>query len=273
MSFPNIKYYYQANSGSHIARNLGLSYANGEYIQCLDADDILSEDKIEVQVKALMDAPNKVAVCRTRTFENIGELAHLTESNELDTEKLFSTDEPIDFLLNLYGINGSPGMVQPNAFLVPKSIMLEVGGWSADLVRSPDDDSEFFCRVLLNSNGIIYVPNGINYYRKLKGSITLSKQRSYVAAEAALKTIEAKTKHLILKRPTQDVKLMMSRHFAEFMYQYYAVYPDLAKRAEANIYSMGIPKIPLTGGARFKKLSGMIGFCNALTLKKYLKFT
>ena len=38
------------NGGSASARNVGLSYAKGEYIQFLDADDTISPDKIERQI-------------------------------------------------------------------------------------------------------------------------------------------------------------------------------------------------------------------------------
>ncbi|RYZ94782.1 MAG: glycosyltransferase family 2 protein, partial [Sphingobacteriaceae bacterium] len=63
-----IKVYSQANKGASAARNTGLKYAKGDYIQFLDADDMLSPDKIEQQVTKLRDAPGKVAVCSTIHF-------------------------------------------------------------------------------------------------------------------------------------------------------------------------------------------------------------
>ena len=47
---PRIQYFYQQNQGVSKARNYGLSRANGELIQFLDADDLLSKHKLEVQV-------------------------------------------------------------------------------------------------------------------------------------------------------------------------------------------------------------------------------
>lgn len=49
-----IKLIEKENGGSASARNLGLLYAAGEYIQFLDADDTIAYDKLERQVR-LMD--------------------------------------------------------------------------------------------------------------------------------------------------------------------------------------------------------------------------
>jgi len=47
------RYYHKENGGLSSARNLGLSHAVGEYIQFLDADDILRPYKFEHQVNLL----------------------------------------------------------------------------------------------------------------------------------------------------------------------------------------------------------------------------
>ena len=52
---PRIRLVRKENGGSASARNIGLHYAQGEYIQFLDADDTLAPDKFARQT-ALMDA-------------------------------------------------------------------------------------------------------------------------------------------------------------------------------------------------------------------------
>jgi len=51
--FENVEYYYQENKGQAAARNLGLSYAKGQYIASLDSDDIWDKDFLKVAVAAL----------------------------------------------------------------------------------------------------------------------------------------------------------------------------------------------------------------------------
>src|SRR5713226_1866991 len=47
----------QENRGASAARNRALSEAQGEFIQFLDADDLLAPDKIEIQMNRLSDEP------------------------------------------------------------------------------------------------------------------------------------------------------------------------------------------------------------------------
>lgn len=50
--YKNVTAYYQNNSGAGVARNLGLSYAKGEYIAFLDADDFYyDKNAIEKMIK------------------------------------------------------------------------------------------------------------------------------------------------------------------------------------------------------------------------------
>lgn len=44
----NIRYHYQQNAGKHIAFNKGLDLAKGDYFLCVDSDDYLVENAIEI---------------------------------------------------------------------------------------------------------------------------------------------------------------------------------------------------------------------------------
>lgn len=260
-----IKYFFQKNKGCSAAKNAGIQHASGEFIQYLDADDILSADKIEEQVKAIGNNGMKIAVCRTKVFANSIDEAGTTE---IDTDFLFTTDDTLSFLLNLYGVNGKNGMIQPNAFLISKQLAGKIGTYDISVSPSPDEDGEYFCRAILAANGIVFTETGINYYRKQTHSkSSLSKQVSHRHASGALKSLQLILHHLLLAENSLRVKKTMSLHFANFIYLY-SSYTDLCKEAETEIYRMGIKKIPVAGGKKIKRLAEIIGFGNAIKVKK-----
>ena len=174
----------QDNKGCSAAKNKGLQYFKGDFVQYIDADDMLSNDKIENQVHALENNRDCIALCKTVIFKN-----HIADTNEeIDTDLISKEGTGKDFLLRLWGSEGRIGMVQPNAFLVPKEIIYSIGIWDEALSYSPAEDGEYFSRVLLASKKVIYT-TGINYYRKLPNVMSVSKGNTFQNAESLFLTI------------------------------------------------------------------------------------
>lgn len=66
----NIIYFYKPNGGLSSARNAGLKIATGEFVQFLDADDLLISNKIEKQVEFLKSNTDIFGVyCGTKYFK------------------------------------------------------------------------------------------------------------------------------------------------------------------------------------------------------------
>lgn len=256
----------EINQGPVGAKNHGLKYANGKYVQFLDSDDILSKNKIGDQVNFLEQNPKCVAVCRTIHFEHSSQIELLGKENEICTEFLYTTNSPLDFLLNLFGINGKDGMIQPNAYLIPLELINKAGIWDKRLEKSPDDDSEFMTRVIMNSNGIIYCNQGINYYRKIPNSNATSNIRTLESSLAALLAVELRFNFLLTY--SNDVKLirLFHRQLALIAYNYGRNHAEIIWKVKDKLNELNSIFRIEVGGIRFQILSRIIGFFNLLYL-------
>jgi glycosyltransferase involved in cell wall biosynthesis len=75
---PRLKIFCYENAGVAVARNRGIELAQGEFISLLDADDLWTPDKLELQLKALKDNPEAgVAYSWTNPINEQGKLLFL----------------------------------------------------------------------------------------------------------------------------------------------------------------------------------------------------
>jgi glycosyltransferase involved in cell wall biosynthesis len=78
------RYIYQKNAGLSAARNMGIRNSQGDYIQFLDADDMIVCQKLEKQLKIFRENPNAGISYGISEFffnDNIAEL-HLSKDNK-----------------------------------------------------------------------------------------------------------------------------------------------------------------------------------------------
>jgi len=207
-----VKVFSQKNKGASSARNRGLKEANGEYIQFLDADDILSPDKIEAQINCLNGSTTHLATCSTIHFN---EKEDFLKGTVIKAWFNAGSDDPIDFLIKLHAgeevMPGYGGMISTNSWLTPYKIIEKAGPWNEDL--TVDDDGEFFCRVVLASSGIIFSEQGIDYYRKFIAKKTLSGQKTKAGIASAIRSIDLKYEYLKSKTNSNLVDLVFAKHY------------------------------------------------------------
>jgi glycosyltransferase involved in cell wall biosynthesis len=146
----------QVNQGAAAARNTAYKHCQGDYIQWLDADDLLSADKISLQMAKAEESKSK------RTLISCGWSYFLYRyyRAKFQPTALWHDHLPADWLICKMGQNLH---MQTAAWLVSRELSEAAGPWNTTLVV--DDDGEYFCRVLLASDVVRFTPGARVYYR------------------------------------------------------------------------------------------------------------
>jgi hypothetical protein len=85
-------------------------------------------------------------------------------------------------------------MITPHAFLIKRSLVLNAGNWNEDI--SLDDDGEYFFRVYLKVNKIIFDSFSISFYR-FSQNHSLSNTSLTKGIKSEFISIESKKYHLL----------------------------------------------------------------------------
>jgi glycosyltransferase involved in cell wall biosynthesis len=161
---PEVTVVTQKNAGAATARNHAFSLAQGDYIQWLDADDLLAADKISRQMEVAEGCADKKKLFSSEW----GQFMYRPRCARFKTTALCADQGPLEWLLHKMGENLH---MQPATWLVSRELTEAAGKWDERL--SLDDDGEYFCRVILSSSGIRFVPGAKSFYR-LSGVSSLS---------------------------------------------------------------------------------------------------
>ena len=154
----------QTNAGAAVARNKAYSLAKGDYIQWLDADDLLSEDKISRQMAAVEKKPGP----RKLFSSGWGHFIYRPQKAIFNPTPLWESLPPLEWMLRKWEGNFH---MQTATWLVSRELTEAAGPWDARLLG--DDDGEYFSRVIKASEGVEFVPGAKVFYR-VSGQARLS---------------------------------------------------------------------------------------------------
>lgn len=248
----NIKVYEQLNSGAPRARNVAFEKSSGEFIQYLDADDLMSEDKISAQ----MELVNRYGDEHIYTAKYI----HFKERPG-DEPYLFqkidrSFESGLDWLIASWS-GGGFGTIM--GWLTHRRFIEQAGKWDESLKKN--QDGEFFCRVLILTKKVIFCEGVTVYYRRTGGSI--SQQFKEVPAKANLESYRLYEKHMEhIQHP--KLKKALAYNYLFFILYYYPHFPLLLQEAEEAIKRLGFNYFSLNIPGKLGIVSKIIGSKNTI---------
>lgn len=152
-------------------------------------------------------------------------------------------------------------------WLIPREILLKCGLWDERL--SLINDFEFFTRVLLASERVLFVKEGCLYYRSgIGGSLSATATRK--AAESAFLSLTLGVDQLLSVDASEEVRRACANMLQGFCYQFYTSFPDLTQKTEERIKSLGGSDYALPGGKVLKLLCGLVGWKKAKRIQAFI---
>ena len=154
-----IKYHkLNQNSGAAIARNKALEFSKGRFIAYLDADDLWKKEKLEHQLKYMLD--NGYAFSCT-DYEKIDESGK-------SLNKIIKIPKKVDY--NLY---------LRNTIIQTVGVMVDTNITGKDVLKMPNirrrQDAATWCQILKSGFNCYEVPENLSYYRVVNNSLSSNK--------------------------------------------------------------------------------------------------
>ncbi len=219
----------QENQGAAAARNHAFSVSRGDYIQWLDADDLLAPDKIARQMAEVGQTG------RSRILSSeFGKFLYRWNRAKFISTALWEDLCPTEWLLrkmeqNLY--------MQTATWLVSRELSEAAGLWDTRMLS--DDDGEYFCRVLLKSDGTRFVPQARVYYRGFGYDTLAYIGNSTAKREALWLSMQLHIDYLRSLEDSPRTRRACVTYLQRNLIHFHADRPDIVTQAERIATDLG----------------------------------
>ncbi|WP_295720256.1 glycosyltransferase family 2 protein [Mucilaginibacter sp.] len=247
------------NGGAAKARNIAYNKARGEYIVFFDADDYVQPDFIWHQLNRIRDKKDVIVLSAWGRFYH-------DDISTFQLNKLPDTDMTFEEWIKLYWYNCTP-MTNPGRAIIPKSILEQAGLWNENL--SLNDDLEFFTRIFLSAEKIVFNNAAILYYRS--GIEGLSSKKGSAAYTSLYKSILLSTEMVVKRYNSSLIKQSCANFLQCFIYDVYPDEKELIGYAEKKIIEYGGANFPFPSGAYTKFLASILGWKITKSIKKLIQ--
>jgi glycosyltransferase involved in cell wall biosynthesis len=255
----NVLVVAQQNQGASAARNKAFTLCQGDYIQWLDADDLLAPSKITRQMEAALEAADK----RILFSCPWGHFLYRPLRAWFNPTPLWADLSPLEWLLCKWE-NGAH--MNPATWLVSRALTEAAGPWDMRLIYC--EDGEYFCRVILASNGIRFVPEAKVFYRIAPSSVTTQLWRSTRKMESHLLSRQVEIAHLLSFEDSERVRAACVKSLQTALINFYPEQMALVKRSQELAAMLGgrleIPKLSW----KYRLIEKLFGFAMAQRVRQ-----
>jgi glycosyltransferase involved in cell wall biosynthesis len=226
----SVRVFSQQNQGAAAARNKAFSLSQGDYIQWLDADDLLAADKIARQMEVVGSGESP----RTLLSSPWGPFTYRVHRAEFTPNALWCDLSPAEFLVRKLG---QKIFMQTAVWLVSRELSEAAGPWDVSLVS--DDDGEYFCRVMLASTGIRFVPDAKVYYRRVGTGRLSYVGRADNKLEALWRSMQLHIGYLRSLEDSERVRAACMQYLQNYIVVFYGQRPDIVDQMHEVARGLG----------------------------------
>ncbi len=240
--------------GASAARNTALSLSKGDYVQWLDADDVLHPQKIEIQLRDLalrrsQSSERVLLSCSWSRFYFRKEKARPARSD------LWESLTPHEWFRRKFNHNSWMAI---ETWLVSRDIAEKAGPWDENLTM--DDDGEYVSRIVASSDEILFVPEASLYVRQANlGSLSRA-QAGDRAASSQFSSMEKQIERFLELRNDAQSRAACVNYLQRWMIHFYPEYPEIVNRATALAESFGGRLTEPEMRAKYRALKAIFGW-------------
>lgn len=172
--------------GASSCRNFGFEKSDAKYIQWLDDDDLLSENKLELQV-ARLEKLNNSLVFTTCDWDLFWEGKKIALKNVLSGREFLTSQNYFSTL------STDQTFIPIHSFLISRQLILKSGLWNPQL--SFNDDAEFIARIIIQSEKLVNTKQCFVLYREYEGD-RISRQKDIDKIKSQINSLKLIHQHL-----------------------------------------------------------------------------
>lgn len=248
-----VKVLTQSNAGACATRNKALSLAQGDYIQWLDADDLLHPAKVSRQLVRSGEGRNSL----TLLTSSWGKFFFRPEKAKFVPDPLWQDHGPVDWIVTKFSRNV---WMNPAVWLVSRRLTDLAGPWDERLASSGDDDGEYLCRLVAASTQVLFVPDAKCYYRiGTVGSLNWNMERSDKSLGSLALSLSTSIDHLIRLEDSPRTRSASLQLLQTFLSYFYATSDELVARMHAKANELGGTLKPPSAGWKYYPLERTLG--------------
>jgi len=251
----SIKIITQQNAGPCVARNVAYALSQGDFIQWLDADDLLAPDKIERQMQRAQGGANSKMLLSAA----YGTFYYSPKRARFEPTSVWQDLSPINLLIRKFTENAH---IVIHSWLVSRTLAESAGPW--DVRVRTDNDGEYSCRLVAASEKVLFVPEARCYYRKgLTGSY--SSTRTNIKDDELL--LRLLFDHLLSLEDSNETRDACMKWLQTWASGYYLINPETVDVVSAMARYLDRPIVSVPLSKKFYVAEKVLGWKGARAVR------